>query len=90
MFAAVVLVTKHCKKLRVQSCRTTLCVAAGPCLQTNSDADNIIPDHVTVRGTLRALSHEHMMLLKQRIEEAVPAVVPAFRWVRFVKMDSLA
>uniref|UniRef100_A0A383VWA3 Peptidase M20 dimerisation domain-containing protein n=1 Tax=Tetradesmus obliquus TaxID=3088 RepID=A0A383VWA3_TETOB len=48
-------------------------------LMTNSDADNIIPDHVTLRGTLRALTHEHMMLLKQRIEEAVPAVVSAFR-----------
>jgi metal-dependent amidase/aminoacylase/carboxypeptidase family protein len=54
-------------------------VAAGLCVQTNSDADNIIPDHVTLRGTLRALTHEHMMLLKQRIEEAVPAVVSAFR-----------
>lgn len=34
-----------------------------------SDADNIIPDEVTLRGTLRALTHEHMMLMKQRIEE---------------------
>ncbi|KAF6258480.1 hypothetical protein COO60DRAFT_1518753 [Scenedesmus sp. NREL 46B-D3] len=48
-------------------------------LQTNSDADNIIPDHVTLRGTLRALTHEHMTHMRQRIEEAVPAVVSAFR-----------
>jgi hypothetical protein len=48
-------------------------------VQTNSDADNIIPDHVSLRGTLRALTHEHMMLMKQRIEEVVPAVVAAFR-----------
>eukprot|EP00882_Tetradesmus_deserticola_P016803 GHRQ01017967.1.p1 GENE.GHRQ01017967.1~~GHRQ01017967.1.p1 ORF type:complete len:233 (+),score=107.26 GHRQ01017967.1:53-700(+) len=48
-------------------------------LQTNSDADNIIPDHVTLRGTLRALTHEHMLLMQQRIEQAVPAVVSAFR-----------
>jgi metal-dependent amidase/aminoacylase/carboxypeptidase family protein len=58
---------------------TAFVVVAGACAQTNSDADNIIPDHVMLRGTLRALNHEHMMLLKQRIEEAVPAVVSAFR-----------
>jgi metal-dependent amidase/aminoacylase/carboxypeptidase family protein len=34
-----------------------------------SDADNIIPDEVSLRGTLRALTHEHMMFIKRRIEE---------------------
>lgn len=58
-------------------------VAARACAQTNSDADNIIPDHVTLRGTLRALTHEHMTHMRQRIEEAVPAVVSAFRWVHW-------
>eukprot|EP00878_Enallax_costatus_P041075 GHUV01047536.1.p1 GENE.GHUV01047536.1~~GHUV01047536.1.p1 ORF type:complete len:305 (+),score=61.41 GHUV01047536.1:82-996(+) len=44
-----------------------------------SDADNIIPDRVTLGGTLRALTHEHMMYLKERIEEVVPGVVSAYR-----------
>eukprot|EP00775_Hariotina_reticulata_P002885 gene2885-3175_t len=44
-----------------------------------SDADNIIPDHVVLRGTLRALTHAHMMHIKHRIEEMVPAVVSAYR-----------
>jgi metal-dependent amidase/aminoacylase/carboxypeptidase family protein len=38
-------------------------------LLQGSDADNIIPDEVVMRGTLRALTHEHMMLMKRRIEE---------------------
>jgi IAA-amino acid hydrolase len=44
-----------------------------------SDADNITPDHVVLRGTLRALTHAHMMYIKHRIEEVVPAVVSAYR-----------
>lgn len=48
------------------------------CLQ-GSDADNIIPDRVILRGTLRALTDEHMMYMKQRIEEMVPGVVAAYR-----------
>lgn len=44
------------------------CRAAVWCLQ-GSDADNIIPDEVVLRGTLRALTHAHMMFIKKRIEE---------------------
>eukprot|EP00879_Flechtneria_rotunda_P009680 GHRR01010129.1.p2 GENE.GHRR01010129.1~~GHRR01010129.1.p2 ORF type:complete len:211 (+),score=62.92 GHRR01010129.1:2489-3121(+) len=44
-----------------------------------SDANNVIPDSVTLAGTLRALTHEQMMYMKQRIDEAVPAVVAAFK-----------
>jgi IAA-amino acid hydrolase len=39
-----------------------------------SDADNIIPDEVTLRGTLRALTHEHMMFIKRRIEQVCAGV----------------
>ncbi|KAF8058874.1 ILL5 [Scenedesmus sp. PABB004] len=44
-----------------------------------SDADNIIPDVVTLRGTLRALTHEHMEFMRRRIEEVVPAAVGAYQ-----------
>lgn len=42
---------------------------AEPVWLQGSDADNIIPDEVTLRGTLRALTHDHMMFIKQRIEQ---------------------
>lgn len=48
-------------------------------LAQGSDADNIIPDEVVLRGTLRALTHEHMMFIKGRIEQMVPAVVGAYQ-----------
>jgi hypothetical protein len=46
-----------------------------------SDADNIIPDEVILRGTLRALTHEHMMFIKQRIEQVCWQTSTAFRHV---------
>eukprot|EP00879_Flechtneria_rotunda_P032778 GHRR01036123.1.p1 GENE.GHRR01036123.1~~GHRR01036123.1.p1 ORF type:complete len:154 (-),score=29.94 GHRR01036123.1:147-608(-) len=49
------------------------------CALQGSDANNVIPDSVTLAGTLRALTHEQMMYMKQRIDEAVPAVVAAFK-----------
>jgi IAA-amino acid hydrolase len=44
-----------------------------------SDADNIIPDEVILRGTLRALTHEHMMFIKQRIEQVSRQTPTAFK-----------
>ncbi|EIE22283.1 amidohydrolase, partial [Coccomyxa subellipsoidea C-169] len=36
-------------------------------------AYNVIPDSATFGGTLRSLAHEHLMYLKQRMEEVVKA-----------------
>lgn len=44
-----------------------------------SDANNIIPDQVAMGGTLRALTHEHMMYLKGRIEDMVASVAAGYR-----------
>ena len=50
-------------------CLTTLYVSLLFVCAQGSDADNIIPDEVILRGTLRALTHEHMMFIKHRIEQ---------------------
>jgi len=60
----------------VDSCHATLKLEIW--LQ-GADADNIIPEQVFLRGTVRTLSHEQMVQLQQRIEEVVSSVAAAYR-----------
>ncbi|EFJ47428.1 hypothetical protein VOLCADRAFT_81528 [Volvox carteri f. nagariensis] len=42
------------------------------------DAYNVIPDEVVFGGTIRGLTHEHLMFMKRRLEEMAPAVVAGY------------
>jgi len=42
------------------------------------DAYNVIPDTAEFGGTVRALTHEHLMYLQRRINEMAPALVVAY------------
>ncbi|KAG2490995.1 hypothetical protein HYH03_010667 [Edaphochlamys debaryana] len=42
------------------------------------DAYNVIPDEVMFGGTIRGLTHEHLLYMKRRIEEMSPAVAAAY------------
>ncbi|GIL52966.1 hypothetical protein Vafri_8697, partial [Volvox africanus] len=42
------------------------------------DAYNVIPDEVMFGGTIRGLTHEHLMFMKQRLEEMAPTVAAAY------------
>ena len=39
-------------------------------LAAGEGAYNVIPEFATFGGTIRSLSHEHLMLLKRRVTEA--------------------
>eukprot|EP00878_Enallax_costatus_P009016 GHUV01009428.1.p1 GENE.GHUV01009428.1~~GHUV01009428.1.p1 ORF type:complete len:349 (+),score=78.27 GHUV01009428.1:168-1214(+) len=52
-----------------------------------SDANNITPDNVTLRGTLRALSTSDMQQLQHRVEEMLPGVAAAYRCNATVDWD---
>ena len=39
-------------------------------LAAGEGAYNVIPEHATFGGSMRSLSHEHLMLLKRRVTEA--------------------
>ncbi|PNW70634.1 hypothetical protein CHLRE_17g728100v5 [Chlamydomonas reinhardtii] len=42
------------------------------------DAYNVIPDEVMFGGTIRGLTHEHLMFMKRRIEEMAPAIAAGY------------
>ncbi|GFR48947.1 hypothetical protein Agub_g10961, partial [Astrephomene gubernaculifera] len=42
------------------------------------DAYNVIPDSVMFGGTIRGLTHEHLMFMKRRLEEMAPAVASGY------------
>ena len=45
-------------------------------LAAGEGAYNVIPDSANFGGTLRSLSHDHLMYLKQRMEEVSPVLQP--------------
>ncbi len=45
-------------------------------LAAGEGAYNVIPDSANFGGTLRSLSHDHLMYLKQRMEEASSVLQP--------------
>ena len=49
-------------------------------------AYNVIPEHASFGGSMRSLSHEHLMLLKRRLNEAraghlSPRTLPVSSWI---------